>query len=406
VIVTTRRLQSEQAGFVRRTAGETNVYPPAFLEYAWYASLAYGMLGQVWGIVIPSVGGGVLVLLAAICLLNVGDQALRAYKPIAWALWTGIFVITIQFFFHTTEERAWAESMYFLGWLGLLIIAQTLSLRPKFLQRFALVAFAIGLACLPYINIKSVGGVMRAWASGTGISNPNVLGLWFGFSTVYFLFWGLQCRKPFLRAAAWVAAIGSLYIVTLSVSRGPLLAIVLACVVGFRSELKRSFVPLLSLVLLMSLVYVSGVFDEEIAYYTARGAEESGRGKLWPLALERILDSPWVGVGLGDILIRTPSGKLMNPHNGLLHIALGAGIVPVIFFLAYLGYVAVGAVRMMRSVQVGEVALLPPLIAFGLFETMVLDFAFMTSWVVVVFGLAASASHNMISKERLLPGAT
>ena len=234
---------------------------------------------------------------------------------------------------------------------------------------------------------------MRAWASGTGISNPNVLGLWFGFSTVYFLFWGFQCRKPILRTAAWVAAIGSLFIVTLSVSRGPLLAIVLACVVGFRSELKRSFVPLLALVLLMCLVYVSGVFDEEIAYYTARGSEESGRGRLWPLALERILDSPWVGNGLGDILIRTRSGKFMNPHNGLLHIGLGAGIVPVISFLAYCGHVAAGAVRMMRSVQVGEAAILPPLVVFGLFETLILDFAFMTSWIVVVFGLAAGASQ-------------
>ena len=400
MIVTTRRLQSEQAGFVGSTAGETNIYPPAFLEYTWYASLAYAMLGQVWGIVIPSVGGAVLVLLAAICMLNVGDQVLQVYKPVAWALWTGIFVITIQFFFHEGDERASTETIFFIGWLALVIIVQSLSLRPNFLLRFALVAFAIGLACLPYINIKSVGGVMRAWASGTGISNPNVLGLWFGFSTVYFLFWGFQCRKPILRTAAWVAAIGSLFIVTLSVSRGPLLAIVLACVVGFRSELKRSFVPLLALVLLMCLVYVSGVFDEEIAYYTARGSEESGRGRLWPLALERILDSPWVGNGLGDILIRTRSGKFMNPHNGLLHIGLGAGIVPVISFLAYCGHVAAGAVRMMRSVQVGEVALLPPLIAFGLFETMVLDFAFMTSWVVVVFGLAASASHDMISKER------
>ena len=112
--MTTRRLQSEQAGFVGRTAGEANVYPPAFLEYAWYASLAYAMLGQVWGIVIPSVGGAVLVLLAAICLLNVGDQVLRVYKPVAWALWTGIFVITIQFFFHEGDERSSTETIFLL----------------------------------------------------------------------------------------------------------------------------------------------------------------------------------------------------------------------------------------------------------------------------------------------------
>lgn len=391
-MATTRSLQSEQVDFAERTARRTNIYPPAFLEYAWYASLAYGMLGQVWGIEIPSVGGAVLVLLAAICLLNLGDQALRVYKPIAWALCTGVLIITIQFFFHTSAEKAWTEAMYFLGWLGLLIIAQTLSLRPNFLQRFALVAFVIGSACLPYIEIKMTpGGVMRASASGTGISNPNVLGMWFGFCTIFFIFLGFQFRKPFLRAASWIAAIGSLYIVTLTVSRAPLLGIVLACVVGFRSELKRSFVPLLSLVLLMCLVYVSGVFGEEIAYYTARGAEESGREKLWPMALERIVESPWVGFGLDNVRMSTRPGRWINPHNGLLHIALGVGILPVICFLSYLARVVTGALFLMQRVQVREASLLPPLVVFGLFETMVLDFTFMSSWVVIVFGLAADA---------------
>jgi O-antigen ligase len=391
-MATTRSLQSEQIDFAERLAREANIYPPAFLEYAWYASLAYGMLGQVWGIEIPSVGGAVLVLLAAICLLNLGDHALQVFKPIAWALCTGILIITIQFFFHTSEEKAWTETMYFFGWLGLLIIAQTLSLRPNFLQRFALVAFVIGSACLPYIEIKMTpGGVLRASASGTGISNPNVLGMWFGFCTIFFIFWGVQSRKPFLRAASWIAAIGSLYIVTLTVSRAPLLGIVLACVVGFRSALKRSFVPLLSLVLLMCLVYISGVFDEEIGYYTARGDEKSGRERLWPVAIERISNSPWIGVGLDNIGIRYTSTRIMNPHNGLLHIALGAGILPVICFVSYLARVVTGAFLLTQRVQVREALLLPPLVVFGLFETLVLDFTFMSSWVVIVFGLAAAS---------------
>jgi O-antigen ligase len=245
---------------------------------------------------------------------------------------------------------------------------------------------------LPYIQIKMTpGGVLRASASGTGISNPNVLGMWFGFCTIFFIFWGFQCRKPFLRAASWIAAIGSLYIVTLTVSRAPLLGIVLACVVGFRSELKRSFVPLLSLILLMCLIYVSGVFDEEIGYYTARGAEESGREKLWPMALERIIESPWVGVGLDNVRMSTRIGRWINPHNGFLHIALGAGILPVICFLSYLARVVTGALLLMQRVHVGEALLLPPLVVFGLFETLVLDFTFMSSWVVIVFGLAAGA---------------
>ena len=390
----TRNLQVVYPDDSEPTTSKPASCPPAFLEYIWYVSFIYGMLGQVWGIVIPLVGGAILVLLAASCFLNVGGQALRVYKPVAWAFCTGALVIAIQLLFHQGTQQALTEGIAFVEWLALLIIVQSLSLRPRFLQRFALVAFAIGLVTLPYVNLSSgAEGVVRAGASGTGMSNANALALWFGFCTVYFLFWGLQSQKLIARAASWIVAVGCFYIVAITVSRGPLLAIVLACIVGFRSSLKQSFVPLLSLVLVMCLVYISGVFDEEIGYYTARGAEESGRGKLWPLALERILDSPWTGVGMGDFRIPYGPNRYVPPHNAFLRITLEAGIVPLICFLGYLARVVIGALRIMQRVPVGEAALLPPLVAFALFEMMVLDMVFMSPWTVVVFSLAAGAGQ-------------
>lgn len=377
-----------QASFPRETDARTPC-PPAFLEYCWYASLAYAMLGQAWGIVIPSVGGLALVLIAGACFLSVGKQAVQVYKPVAWALAAGTFLIAIQLLFHEWNSQAISEGIALVGWIALLIIAQSLSLRSGFLHRFALVALAIGLATVPFITMSGVG-MLRAGASGTGISNPNSLGMWFGFCAVYFIFWGLQAQKSVLKVISWITALGCLYIVTLTISRAPLLAIVLACIVGFRSALKRSFIPLLSLVFLISLVFMSGVFDEEIGYYAARGAEESGRETLWPAALERIVESPWVGLGLGDIRIYS-GRRFINPHNGLLHIALGGGIVPVVCFLAYLGRVGRGTLRILQTVHVGEAALLPPLITFGLFEIMMLDMVFMAPWTIVAFGLTAGA---------------
>ncbi|MBS0153959.1 MAG: O-antigen ligase family protein [Nitrospira sp.] len=351
-------------------------------------SLAYGMLGSAWGIGIPSIGGVLPVLLAATSFLSVGGQAIRVYKPIVWAFSTGILVLAIQLLLHEMNTEALIEVTAFAHWLVLLIIVQPLSLRPGFLPRFAVVALVIGIASLPFISMRNVGGVMRAWASGTAISNPNALGMWFGFCTVHFIFWGLQCQKFILRVASWTVALGCLYVVTLTVSRAPLLGIALACVVGLRLVLKRGFVPLLSFVLLMSLVYVSGVFDEKISYYAARGAEESGRERLWPAALERILDSPWIGVGLNDIGVRFGSNKFVIPHNGLLHIALGAGILPMICFLGYLARGVIGTLQIMQRFHRGEAALLPPLVVFTLFEIMVLDYTFMSPWTVVVFALA------------------
>lgn len=387
-------VQSTSAGGTSQVANKPGAYPPAFLEYAWYASLVYAYLGSIWGIVVPAVGGAILVVLAAACLFHIGDRALPLCKPVAWAFYTAISLVAIEVLFHDIGDKAIIEITAFVQWLMVLIIVQTLLLRPNFLHRFALTALAIGVACLPYIDVRSVGGVMRAWASGTAISNPNILGMWFGFCTVYFIFWGFQCRTPLWRAGSWAVALSSFFIVALTVSRAPLLGIVLACIVGFRSALKQNFLPVLSFVLAVGLVYISGVFDEELGYYASRGAEESGRGRLWPAAVGRILESPWVGVGLDDIGIRLRSGKVMNPHNAVLHIALGAGFLPVICFLAYLARIALGARNMMQRVQAGEVALLPPMIAFGLFEIMTLDLVFMMPWVVVVFSLAAGAAQT------------
>ena len=176
--------------------------------------------------------------------------------------------------------------------------------------------------------------------------------------------------------------------VALTVSRGPLLGIVLACVVGLRSALKRNFAPLLSLVFLMWGLYAAGVFQEKIDLYTSRGTEESGRGNVWPAAIERASDSLWTGVGFDAIKTKIAWKTYITPHNALLYILLGAGIIPLMCFLRYLAQASIGALRIMRNNDAGEAALLPPLVTFALIETMTLDTAFMSAWVIMVFALA------------------
>lgn len=385
-MITTRDDHGDHMQVAERRGKGMISYPPVFLEYVFYGSLTYAYLGQAWGIVIPAVGGVVLLLNAVACLLIVGVQNIRVYQPVALALCTGALVIVIQLLFHAQTAQAVGEGIGIITWLEIIIIVQSLSLRPGFLHRFALVALVIGISCLPYITLRKVGDIVRAWASGTGLSNPNVLGQWFGFCFVYLLFWSIQSKETFLRMVALAAAVVCLYIVALSVSRAPLVGIALACIVGFRSALKRSFVPLVSISLLVGLVYVSGVFDEEINHYTTRGAEETGRGRLWPQALERILGSPWIGLGLGETRIPPVSatGRWHNPHNSFLYLASAAGIFPLISYLQYLTRVAIGSLHIIRRMPVGEDAFLPPLVAFALFEMVVDHYAFMSPWTVVV----------------------
>jgi hypothetical protein len=349
--------------------------------------LAYAMLGQAWGVVIPSVGGVLLAVLAAASFVSVGANAQRVYAPVVLALCTGLSLMGVQFFVHSAQS--FDQSVIFFGWLFNLIVVQTLSERRGFLNRFALAASAIGLGVFPYVQLESSGGYVRAHAAQTGISNANALGMWFGFSTVYFVFYGLQCRNLFLRTIYWAGGLGFLFVVTLTVSRGPLLGIALACVVGLRSALKRYFAPVLSFVVVMWLIYESGVFQQTIDAYFVRGTVETGRGTVWPLAFQRVIDSLWTGVGMEAIATPRPIGKAITPHNAFLYLGLAGGIVPMICFLGYLFRAGSGALRIVRKVHVGEAAVLPPLVTFALTEIMTLDLAFMSAWVVVVFALAS-----------------
>jgi hypothetical protein len=231
---------------------------------------------------------------------------------------------------------------------------------------------------------------MRAGAYGTGISNSNVLGLWFGFCCVYFLVFGLETRRIVARAASWFIAFGCLYVVGLTVSRGPLLAVGIATIVTLRQTLKDSFKPLLFFVVFSWIVYESGVFDKVTYYYFARGLEETGRGIFWPIAFQRFLNSPWVGVGLAEIY--TFVGPRVNtPHNGVLFLALASGVIPAAFFLAYLFRAASGAFHSDHQ-QFPAAKFLLPLVTFALLEIMILDTAFMSPWSVVVLSLAVSWS--------------
>lgn len=385
----------KEEGILQETASRSTSSPPAYIEYLWYASIAYAMLGKVWGVAIPAIGGVLLALLAVASLVHTGKSFVRLYAPVAWGIGAGLVLILIQFVFHDT--RSLDSSIVMSGWLSTIIIVQALSLRPGFLHRFALAASAIGVAVLPYLSIRvEMGsGPTRLGASGTGISNPNTLAMWFGFSVLFFLFRGIQSRALLKRVIYGAASLVCLYVVALTVSRGAILSLLVSCVVGFRSALKKNFVPVLVLVLMLVLIYASGAFQEMIDPYIARGAEESGRGKVWPLVVERILDSPWVGVGLDNIYTFTRGRHGHNPHNALLFFGLSAGIVPMLCFSAYLFKVGTGMLDGMKFSQREEDMLLPPLVTFALVEIMLADFSFMMQWVVVVFAFAA-AKHSSI----------
>ena len=124
--------------------------------------------------------------------------------------------------------------------------------------------------------------------------------------------------------------------------------------------------------------------------------EETGREK-WSVA-------PLIGCSIhyGRVSAWTRSAPTLHaqyehyPHNVLLYIGLGRNH-PSDLFSRVFGSGGTGTLRIMRGMYLEKQHYFPSLVTFAFIEIMQLDTAFMYSWVVVVFGMAAAAQDSMRS---------
>ena len=362
--------------------------PSSVVEYAYYGLLLHQTVGEAWGLEVRLLPTGILLGLACLCVLYSGPRAIDVYRPIAFALGCAIFTLFIQMVVH--QESILEEQMRsFVTWIPTLIILQSLCWRKGFLHRFALMAFLIGCATLPFLEIKTEADefVRMGISRGVGLANPNALGLWFSFCTVYFLVAGLKAKNNIVRVASWSVGVLSLYVVGLTVSRGALLGVAIAGAFVFQKELKRAFAPLLVLLWVGWIVYMTGFFDEQIGYYLQRGDEDTGRTYLWSTAFNGFLNSWWAGVGISNARIPMPSGKMTLPHNSPLYIGLASGVIPFAFFVGYLVRAFRGAFRA-RAERTPDGPFKFPLVIVALLGMMLGHTAFMNPWVIVILSLA------------------
>ncbi len=379
---------------VIRIVNNSSDAPPRFAEYTYYAFLFYGIMAPIWGLEIPLLNISVLAVLAVYCVLCLGPRTRTFYAPLVLPLGCGISYIAVQLAFHD-EPLMGASVRNFVPWMLALIIVQWLSLRNEFLHRFACATFVLGLVTLPYLQFRGSGGsdLVRMRLDQTiALSNPNDLGAWFGFCCVYFAIAGLETKRNAVRAVLWLAAGGCLYVVGLTVSRAPLFATAIAIVVALRRLLKRGFVPVLVLLILSWIIGTSGLFERIIALYATRGLEDTGRLAVWPLVIERFLSSPLIGVGDSHIATRIPSGPWIMPHNSFLQLALGSGVVPLVFFLGWW-------IRAFREVFGTNVTQRPdapfrlPLLIYAFLIS--LQLTFLIPWMIVTLSMATGPPRRL-----------
>jgi len=310
--------------------------PSALIEYGFYFYMFYTLLGGVFGLFVNNLASGLLVMLVLISLYEVGFHAITVIKLIAFPLGCGIAYAFIQLV--VFDESLTEAIRPFLIWMIILFLVQLLSFRTRFLHRFVLVMFFIGLAAVPYIKVyesSTLTGTMQRihLDRAIGFHSTNTMAEWYGFCAVYFMLLGWTVGTNTARNLSWLTAVVCLYVVTLTVSRATLMAIVIAMIVSSRGLLRQGFVPLLMAAFLAWIVFELGIFDQTAQYYVARGTEETGRLAVWPLIIESFLDSPVIGVGHSHVGAMTARGSFVTPHNSFLYIAQSSGIVPLIFFV-------------------------------------------------------------------------
>jgi hypothetical protein len=368
------------------------------LEAGYYVTIFYTVLGGALGLTIGNVGTGFLMLpLFGLCLFATGPSLMTVIQPIAFALCCGVSYLSIQLFIHSESSSA----LYvrdFGPWLLSLVIVQSLANRSGFLHRFAIFSFLIGLAILPFLK-GSQGNTYARFGleAAVGYSNPNAMAGWFGFCAVYFTIRGYVDKRTMMRIGSWLAGIGCLYVVTLTVSRGTLLAVAIAVLLASRHLLRGGFLPLFLLGGLCWIVIQLGIFDEATHFYTMRGIEETGRLLVWPLLIERMLESPLVGVGAshtGAVVFQT--GEFITPHNGFLLIGVASGLAPLILFVAHW----IQAAKHAWLANVGtwpDAAFHIPLLAYTLLIVCAGNLDFMIPWAIVSLAIPLAARVNLLT---------
>src|SRR5262249_1937278 len=250
--------------------------PSNRVEYLYFFVVFYSLLSEHLGIQVPLLATAILAALAGFCIMRQRSRGKKIYGPVALLFACGISFILVQIAIHD-EPTLSDVNRAFINWMLALVVVRSLSFRPGFPHRLTIVLFVLGLITLPYLSFETERVRIDAMISGQ-LTNAIGLAEWFGFCLVYFAIYGLETRRGgVIRIGSWLIAVGCLYIVAITVSRGPLLASALAITVGFRRLLRRGFVPVLVLITLTGVIYESGLFEHSESLYVDRAEETSGR---------------------------------------------------------------------------------------------------------------------------------
>jgi O-antigen ligase len=400
-------MRSDAYGIRRPSAGvvPSRYLAPRSFEYLFYVQVFYSIMGPVIGISLNMLGIGILFLLAGCCAMRLGRRTTVIVSLLMFPIACAATFIAVQVLVHGESLLSSSYVRPFVPWILSLVVVQWLALRPGFLHRGSMAMFLVGCSTVPYLRAFKNAADRAGLQSGIGISNPNDLGAWFGFCCVYFAILGIESRRQWIRATAFVLSGMCLFIVGLTVSRAPLLAAALCIMFALRRVVKRGILPLLSFIVVVWLAFGLGFFERSASLYQQRGLEETGRFLVWPKAIERFQNAPLTGVGASRVNTYVPQkGIAISPHNSFLFIALASGIVPLVFYAGY--WLALFRISIRAGARVlADAPFHSALLLYAFVISLNLNQTFMVPWTIITLGAVTNAGAQAEWRRAVAPPA-
>jgi exopolysaccharide production protein ExoQ len=286
--------------------------------------IAFCLLSLRWrkAILLISKGGAIWLLLGLAILSIFWSYSPDITKTRVVAL-TGTMIFSLYF----ASRYSLKEQLHLLGWtFGISVVMSIIFaiLLPKFGQ---------------------MGGVHSGAWRGIYV-HKNGLGQRMILSSIIFLILALNAEKN--RWIPWSFFAASFGLMILSRASSPLLGLVI--IIGILLMLSvlhwRYFFMVPALIALSSITIilysVAIANSEQLAGAFGKNLTLTGRTDFWPLMVDKIWESPWLGYGFGAFwqgldgpsayVWNASSFKAPNGHNGYLDLCLELGFVGLFIY--------------------------------------------------------------------------
>jgi exopolysaccharide production protein ExoQ len=268
----------------------------------------------------------------------------------SWSIWLFFGLVILSFFWSYSPELT---KVRIVAMIGTMLFSLYLASRYTLKEQLQLLGWIFGIAIVTSIlfaiflpKYGLMGGVhMGAWR---GVFNhKNGMGRIMVIGAITFSLLALTVQKQ--RWIFWTLAGASVMLIVLSRASSPLLNLgILISLLALLPILRWNYifmVPALIGISSIGIVLYSLATNnaEQIVGAFGKNLTLTGRTDFWPLVIDKIAESPWVGYGFGAFWqgLDGPSAyvwnasafKAPNSHNGYLDLCLDLGLIGFFIYM-------------------------------------------------------------------------